>query len=156
MRAWRVTTAAATAVAGFAGVAVWAFGPSDVQEMELTAVRGSATGYGFQIDASPVTGLYPGAVQKLTLSFHNPYDFPLTVTGTRGLVVATSRQGCLPSASNLTIDGYKGSLPMTIPAGDRKAGGHLPLRMPNSVVDACQGAKFTIRLQGDATKAARR
>ncbi len=156
MRVWRVATAAATAVMGIVGAAAWWASDTEVQEMELTAVRGSATGYAFQIDAKPVTGLHPGAVRKLTLSFHNPYDFPLTVTGTRGQVVATSRRGCLPSESNLTIDGYKGSLPMTIPAGDRKAGGHLPLRMPNSVVDACQGATFTIRLQGDATKAARR
>jgi hypothetical protein len=155
MRAWRITSAAATAVLGVTGIGlVWAFGGDD-RTMELTAVGGTGSGYGFQVEAKPVTELYPGALTKLTVSFRNPYDVDLRVTGMRGQVLATSRRGCLPTATNLAIRSYSGVMPLTVPADGRKAGGHLPLYMPNSVADACQGATFTIRLRGEATKVKR-
>ena len=155
MRAWRIASAAATAVLGVTGIGlVWAFG-GDEQTMELTATRGTATGYGFQIEAKSVTGMYPGSVKKLKVSFHNPYDFPLKVTGMTGQITSTSKKACQPSAANLVIQSYSGTMPLTVPADGRASGGHLPLFMPNSVANDCQGVTFTIRLRGEATKVKR-
>ncbi len=58
MRVWRIASAAATALIGVTGVGlVWASG-DDEHTMELSAVRGSASGYGFEIQAKDVKGLY--------------------------------------------------------------------------------------------------
>ncbi len=156
MRRWRVVSAAATALLGVIGVGlVWATA-SDEQVMELSAVRGSQTGYGFVVEAQPVAGLYPGADKQLKISFANPYGFDLQVTGMKTELLSSSKKNCEANATNLVVQRYSGTLPLVVPAKGTRKGGAVPLHMPTSVVNECQGVTFKIRISGQATKAARR
>jgi hypothetical protein len=150
---------ATTAVVGAAGLgfALNVNGSSD-QEMELTAapvpdLRESR--YSFTVQATPVDGLYPGAVRRLRLTLTNPYTFDLLVTGLRADLVGTSRPGCAPVSTNLEVQPYTGELPVGVKAEESTEAGAVPLHMPNSVVDDCQRATFTIKLSADAMRAER-
>jgi hypothetical protein len=151
---WQIVVAAAVTVIGAAslGAAFRSDGSID-QEMELTAAEGTAPGYAFTVQATPVEGLYPGAVRKLNLTLTNPYDFDLEMTAIRAGLVATSNPGCAPTATNLEVRSYTGGLPTTIGSGDSTAAGSIPLHMPNTVANDCQKAVFTIAVTADATKA---
>jgi hypothetical protein len=153
---WQIVVAAAVTVIGAAslGAAFRSDGSTD-QEMELTAAHGTAPGspgFAFTVQATPVEGLYPGAVRKLNLTLTNPYEFDLQMTAIRADLVSTSNPGCAPTATNLEVQPYTGSLPTTIPSGDSTETGFLPLRMPNTVANDCQKAVFTIAVTADATR----
>jgi hypothetical protein len=108
--------------------------------------------YGFAITGSTPDDLYPGAHRKVELTIVNPYPFRIRVHRLTGKLTGSSLRGCAPIAANLDIRPYAGRLPLIVqPRGWQRAG-HLELQMPNSVSNACQKAKFTIRLTGDATK----
>jgi hypothetical protein len=152
---WQMLAVAAAAVVGAAGLgfALHADGSTD-QEMELTASETQTTGvqqYSFSVRATPVDGLYPGAVKQLRLTFDNPFAFDLDIGDMRADLVATSDPGCLPIPTNLEVQPYTGTFPMRVKA---KAG-TVPLHMPNSVANECQKATFTIKLSADATRAGR-
>jgi hypothetical protein len=122
-------------------------------DMELTASRSPNERYTFTITGTPIDGLYPGAVRTIRLTFTNPYGYDLNVTAMRVELVAASKPGCQPIATNLEIGPYSGRLPVVVPAEDSKATGNVPLRMPNTVANDCQQAVFTIKLSGDAVRA---
>lgn len=154
---WQIVVAAAVTVIGAAslGVAFRSDGSTD-QEMELTAAQGTAPGspgFAFTVQATPVEGLYPGAVRKLNLTLKNPYDFDLQMTAIRADLVSTSNPGCAPTATNLEVQPYTGSLPTTIASDDSAETGSIPLHMPNTVANDCQQAVFTISVTADATRA---
>jgi hypothetical protein len=111
--------------------------------------------YSFDIAGTSPKGMYPGATKRIDLVFTNPHSTPLRVHAVRGRLVSTSKTACKPIAANLTVQVYRGSLPLTIPPRGRKSGGSIGLFMPNSVSDSCQGVSFVIRLSGDATKVGR-
>lgn len=106
----------------------------------------------FSVSTPDVTGLYPGTTKQLTLTVSNPYDFAITVTDLWGHLDRTSKGGCAPSASNLSVRAHEGVLP-TVPRRTDRAAGTIPLYMPNTVAEACQRAQFTISLRGTAKKA---
>ncbi|GAB1643013.1 hypothetical protein [Krasilnikovia sp. MM14-A1259] len=157
MHRWQRILAAAAAVVGAAALGV-ALRDDDagVQAMTLTAVQGPAQDaghYTFTVRAAPVDGLVPGTDRRLVLTLDNPYDFDLLVTDLRADLVATSRVGCAPVPANLEVRRYTGELPVRVDAGDSREAGSVPLHMPNTVVDACQRATFTIALDASATRA---
>jgi hypothetical protein len=106
---------------------------------------------GFTIDAPPVRGLYPGAVKPMKLRVVNAGRYDLRITGLTGSVVRTSKPGCAPIAANLTVQD-RHEEPFTVPAYGRHDASSLALYMPNTVVDPCQGATFTIQLRGTGTE----
>jgi len=108
----------------------------------------------FSISAPNVAGLYPGATRRLKLTVTNPYGFAIKVTDLWGRLETTSKNKCVPSSSNLMVQGVDGvTLPLTVGPRSGRAAGAVPLYMPNTVVDACQRASFTISLHGKARKA---
>jgi len=122
---------------------------------EMVLTHGAYRHYGFTISGTSPRGLYPGAVKPIRLTLVNPSAFSLRVTAVRGRLTATSRPGCRPISSNLSIGGFTGRLPITMRPASRKSVGSVAVSMPNSVANACQGATFTILLTGDATKVGR-
>jgi hypothetical protein len=120
----------------------------------LTAVHADATDrYSFVMHAEGVEDLYPGADRRLVLTMTNPYAFDLLVTDIHAELAATSNAGCDPVPANLQLRDFTGDLPVRVAAGSDTESGAVPLHMPNSVVDACQRATFTIALDADATRA---
>ena len=133
-------------------------GPTEVQTIEVS--REHSTGYGPQafdisVNGPAPKGLYPGVTRDMKLMLRNPYAFPLLVKSLRGELVASSRNRCKPVAANLAPGTYRGRLPLVVPAKGKVSAGVVPLHMPATASAACQGAKFTIRLSGTATKAVR-
>jgi hypothetical protein len=155
VRRWQTLAAVAIATSALVGSTVSGTKTPE-QNIVLTGGRDSSRdGYHFDIKASSVRGLYPGATKHIDLTIVNSYSFPLRITSVRGRLVDTSKSGCRAVASNLKVAAYGGQLPLTIPAKSRKSAGRIDVRMPNTVVDACQRATFSIRVAGSATKAAR-
>ena len=157
MRRWQILAAAVVAIAtsALAGGAVSGT-RAPGQGIVLTGGHGdSQRGYQFDLKASSVRGLYPGATKHIDLTFVNSYAFALRVTSVKGELVGSSKRGCRAVSSNLKVAKYGGRLPLTIPARSRKSAGRLDIRMPNTVVNACQSATFTIRVTGIAIKATR-
>ena len=154
---WLLTVAALAATAS-ATLAGSSSGTNADDGVVLTTLRGPSHGYGsygFDIKASSVKGLVPGARKRIALSFSNPYSFPIRVTAVEGRTISTSRRSCTPKPANLKVEPYAGRLPLTIQPRSRKDVGALTLYMPNSVSNHCQGVTFTIRINGKATKAGR-
>jgi hypothetical protein len=121
----------------------------------LTGSHESTGTHRFDIRASSVRGLYPGAKRQIDLAFANSNPFPLRVASIKGELTSSSKRGCRPVPTNLIVTPYGGRLPLTIPSQGRVNAGHLDVRMPNTVVEACQRATFTVRIIGYATKASR-
>jgi hypothetical protein len=150
------------AVLGFA--IVYAANPPHIrtQDVPLTIVTvansgnsGAGNDATFDLNATTVSGLYPGAVRALALSVRNPYQFDIQVTDLSAALTATSNPACAATAANLVARPYLGppTLPLTVPGGQVRAAGVIPLAMPNTVANACQNTTFTLRLAGTATKA---
>ncbi|GIJ51276.1 hypothetical protein Val02_81620 [Virgisporangium aliadipatigenens] len=122
-------------------------------ELRLDAHRGPEA-VAFEIGAAPVTGLYPGATKPMKLVIVNPTRFDLRIESLAGTVRSTTRPGCAPTPTNLVVRPRVGppTLPMTVPAYQRREAGSVTLYMPNTVADACQGTVFDIRFQGSGAK----
>ncbi len=153
MPRWHHALVAVATIAGAAGAGA-ALRPADSidQATTLTAVRDDER-YSFVMHAAGVEDLYPGADRRLVLTMTNPYAFDLLVTDIHAELAATSNAGCDPVPANLELRDYTGELPLRVAAGSDHESGAVPLHMPNSVVDACQRATFTIALAADATRA---
>lgn len=107
------------------------------------------------VGAVPVTGLYPGATHQLPVVVGNPYPFPIVVTDVVGTLVSTSDPRCAVSDRNLRVGELWRSTPeqSTVAGGQRAGTGHLTVRMPATVADACQGVTFTVHLTASAGRA---
>jgi len=166
VRAMRGTVAALAAVAVLLGVAgsmsrtavapdlaVTAYSVPVEHNGTLAVASSSKKALTFTISATAVTGLYPGANVNLNLTLVNPNKQDLRISALSGELVQTSKSGCQPTSRNLVVAGYGGSpsLPYRLKGGKSAKVGHLRLTMPNTVVNACQGATFTIKLTGSAT-----
>ena len=153
MPRWQLALVAVVTIAGAAGAGA-ALRPaaSADQATTLTAVQDHER-YSFVMRAAGVADLYPGADRRLVLTMTNPYAFDLLVTDIHAELAATSNAGCEPVPANLELRDYTGNLPVRVAAGSDHESGAVPLHMPNSVVDACQRATFTIALAADATRA---
>jgi hypothetical protein len=156
MHRWQKAAAAGVALAGAAGLSAGLRARETTdQAMTLVATQGAAAQYAFAVHSTPVAGLYPGAERRLVLTMTNPYAFDLLVTAVRTELIGTTKPGCEPVPANLVVGEYAGELPVRIEAGDERETGAVGLRMPNSVVDACQEAGFRLAVQADATRDAR-
>jgi hypothetical protein len=146
-----LTAAAATAAVGLllAGSA-----PADDNNVALATWHGGRPRQ-MEIGASAVRDMFPGATKTMHLSVRNPNRFAIRLSGIRGVVLASSKPGCRPVPANLEVLRYRGRLPLIIRGGERRDLGGIAVRMPNSVVDACQRARFTIRIFGEAAQASR-
>lgn len=156
MPRWQLWVAAATSFAGslLLGSAAPVSPPSS-ESIALThwqADRRNDRPQPIEIRVSTAGALYPGARRKVSLTIINPNAFPVKVRTIRGRIKSASHRGCAPLATNLEIQPYAGRLPLTVPARSRRDAGQLGIYMPNSVVDACQRARFVIRVEADATK----
>lgn len=111
----------------------------------------------FTVQAPPVAGLHPGAVRNLKISVYNPHRHAIRIGGIGAQVTATSTAACAATASNLTVRPRQGRpvLPLLVPARTTRAAGEIPLFMPNTVVNACQRATFTISFSGSAERVGR-
>jgi hypothetical protein len=155
---WRWMVAAVTSLA--ASLTLGSAAPSDMPSgdgLTLVTWRSDRDRHPspIRIRVSPTGKLYPGARRALGLSLANPNPFAIKVRTIRGRVVSTSKRGCTPGATNLMVLPYRGRLPLAVAAGSRRDAGQLEIFMPNSVVDACQGARFVIHIDADATRAGR-
>ncbi|MFI7603227.1 hypothetical protein [Actinoplanes sp. NPDC049681] len=154
MHRWHKSVAAAAAVVGAAGLVVALKDPATSdQEMTLTAAGADDQNPAFTVRGTAVENLYPGARRRLVLTLANPSRVALLVTGMHARLTATDRPGCAPVASNLEVEPYTGALPARIGARESRQAGAVPLHMPNSVVDACQEATFTVAVTADAVAA---
>jgi hypothetical protein len=95
------------------------------------------------ITGDHVTGLYPGATRKLTLTLHNSDPTQsIVVRSVQIRDIRTTKRSCAPSRRNLRIEHRSGAF--RIGAGGRRRTSVL-LEMPNTVANACQGAVFKLR-----------
>ena len=109
----------------------------------------------FPLIAGPAGDLYPGAVVRVPVSVSNPYPFDVLFTAVTATVSSTSAATCPATATNIVVQPYQGppTLPLAVPRGQRRTAGYIPVSMPGTVAQACQGVTFTLHLQGTATKA---
>jgi hypothetical protein len=146
MRFFLSTTLLLAVAAGLAVSAAARTGPSHPGRLELLAsVKKTVT-----VQGVPVTGLYPGASKTLTVTVKNGNHFKIKLATVKTTVAAkTSLTGCTGSAKNLTVARPKSALTIA-----PVKSGKLPLTvaMPRSVVNACQGARFTISISVKAVK----
>ncbi|MFI5494886.1 hypothetical protein [Actinoplanes sp. NPDC051859] len=152
MHRWHKTVAAAAAVVGAAslGAALHDQTSTD-QQLTLSVVAGSVPI--LTVRGTAVDGLVPGARRRLVLTLANSSGVDLLVTGMHARLTATSKPGCAPDATNLEVEEYTGALPARLDARSTRQAGSVPLRMPNTVVDACQEATFTVAVTADAVAA---
>jgi hypothetical protein len=106
------------------------------------SARSSSSGR-VRITSNRVTGLYPGARKQLLLTLRNTTHRRLAVRRIRIRNVSTTKAGCAASASNLAIPQPAHRTLHIRPGGQRRV--TVPISMPNSVADACQGAVFKLR-----------
>jgi hypothetical protein len=97
-----------------------------------------------RVKSNRVRGLYPGATRRLILTLRNSdrkHGFVIRRVKVRE--VATTKRHCKPSARNLRIHNPTFRAFRLEPG--RSRGVAALLAMPNTVVDACQGAVFSLR-----------
>jgi hypothetical protein len=146
MRFFLSTTLLLAVAAGLAVSAAARTGPSHSGRLELLAsVKKTVV-----LKSVPVTGLYPGASRTLAVTVKNGNHFEIKLaTVTTTVAAKTSLTGCAGSGTNLTVTRPNGTLTIA-----PMKSGKLPLTvaMPRSVVNACQGARFTISIAVKAVK----
>ncbi|GGN17285.1 hypothetical protein FHR83_005005 [Actinoplanes campanulatus] len=139
--------------AGAAVACVWAAAGSRSDASTIgVADRGI---YVFSVNGTSMEGLHPGAVRRTRVTVTNPYPFRIAVRHVEARVAGSSRRHCKPTATNLAVGSYLGSLPLTVPAHGRKAAGKFEVRMPNTVADACQKATFRLTFTATADRVGR-
>lgn len=146
MRFFLSTTLLLAVAAGLAVSAAARTGTSHPGRLELLAsVKKTVT-----VKGVPVTGLYPGASRTLQVTVKNGNHFKIKLATVKaGVAAKTSLAGCAGSAKNLTVARPKGTLKLA----PMKSGPLvLTVRMPRSVANACQGARFTISIAVKAVK----
>ncbi len=147
-----IVAASATVVAGVGvGLAAWSTSGSG------TAYSKAATASAITLgDASAATtaDLYPGSTGALKLKVTNPNVFPVQITAVTGSGAITSSAGATCDAgSGVTVTNQTG-LSLAVAAGATEtfslAGA---VSMSTSVVNACQGATFSIPVTVTAASA---
>jgi hypothetical protein len=156
---WRLAVATAVSLAG--SLLLGSATPSTAPPGETISLvgwpeHGYSPGHaGFQVRTSSTGLLYPGTTRKISVTIINSNPFPIVVRTIQGRLASTSRPGCKPIAANLQIRPYSGRLPLVVRPFGRRDAGQLEVHMPNSVVDACQRARFDIHIDSKATRADR-
>lgn len=104
-----------------------------------------------RISSNHISGFYPGAKRKLTLTLHNlDRRHSLLVRRVRVREVRTTKRGCAPSRRNLRIR-QNGLHDFRIRAsGTRRI--TVVLTMPNTVANACQRAVFKLQYRAQTLR----
>jgi hypothetical protein len=135
-------------LAAAAGIAVSAHGHRAALQggrLELIASVHRVT-----VKGVTVTGLYPGAVKTLPVAVTNGEPFPIKLAALTSTIAAnTGRLGCTNEAVNLVVTAPRGSVRLAPRKNHRYV---VTVRMPKTVADACQGAKFKITVKAHATR----
>ena len=159
MLRWRTTVAATASLVCLAYAAASATAgkpPSEVVTITASGSHGDAAAPFLIAVAGKAPGaMYPGITRDVILTLKNPYGFSIKVSTLRAEVAESSKRRCKATSVNLVAKSYVGRLPLVIPARGQVRAGAVPLSMPWGASPHCQGAKFTIRLSGTATKANR-
>ena len=161
-----VIVAAATAATAATAVAGAALVAGERTHGDLGGVSGegarSAAVIRLVVTSKRVDRLYPGARPPLVLTVHNRYRFAVRIRAIRVRVAAkTSRVSCIGSRQNIHVvrNHFRS---FVVPArrstqvgapGRRTRKPMFVVAMPHSVVDACQGATFTLRYRAWGTRA---
>jgi hypothetical protein len=103
----------------------------------------------FYISGS-VEGLYPGLSTELPLEVQNPNDSDIQVSSIGVRARSSNRPGCPATNVDLVVHPYSGP-PFLVPA-HQTVDISVPIEMPASVRNACQGAKFRIQFRGQAVQ----
>jgi hypothetical protein len=119
----------------------------------------SAPGKAFTISGT-LSGLFPGVTSKLYLTVNNPNNQAMTVTNLTATVTSVTKAAnapagtCAATAANLVIHAFTGPS-FTVAANSSRSASpaYLPVVMPSSVANACQGATFTLSFSGTGTQA---
>lgn len=118
--------------------------PARTGQLELLAKAGKTV----TVTAVPASGLYPGASKPLVVTVRNLNAFTVKVAAVTGTVAAkTSAAGC--AGSFLTVVAPKKALTIK---STKSAKATLAVTLKSSAPDACQGAKFTLKLSAKAVK----
>lgn len=133
----------ATAAAAAAAVAHHQH-PARAGQLELPAKAGKTV----TVTAVPASGLYPGASRPLVVTVKNLNAFTIKVAAVKATVVAkTSSAGC--AGSYLAVVAPKKALTIKKSKSTKAT---LAVTMKTTAPDACQGAKFTLKLSAKAVK----
>lgn len=147
-----VAAVSVTAIAG-AGVGIAAWSTSGSGTASAKAATASAITLG---DASAATtaDLYPGATGALKIKVTNPNVFPVQITAVTGNGTITSSAGATCDAGHGVSFANQSGLSLSVAAGATEtfslAGA---VSMSTSVVNACQGATFSIPVTVTAASA---
>jgi hypothetical protein len=152
---WQLWAAASVSLAG--SLLLGSATPSATPPGETISLAGWSHGDSpsrqhFEIKTSSPGPLFPGATRNMRLTIVNPNPFPIAVRAIKGRLASTSHPRCKAIAANLQVHPYAGQLPLVIRSFSRRDVGQIEIHMPNSVVDACQWARFDIRIDSDATR----
>jgi hypothetical protein len=97
-----------------------------------------------RITSKTMPGLYPGAKRTLTLILRNRNSTRgVEIQRVRVRNVGTTKRGCAPAPRNLRIRQPPARMIRIPPRGVGRV--KALLTMPNTVVNACQGAVFKLR-----------
>jgi hypothetical protein len=118
-----------------------------------------APGKAFTISGT-LSGLFPGVTSKLYLTVNNPNNQAMTVTNLTATVTSVTKASnapagiCAATAANLVIHAFTGPS-FTIAANSSRSSSpaYVPVVMPSSVANACQGATFTLSFSGTGAQA---
>ncbi|HWS38190.1 MAG TPA: hypothetical protein VN408_36320 [Actinoplanes sp.] len=139
--------------AGTAIACTWLVAGSPTEASEIDLARTSSLT--FAVRGSSVNDLNPGSIRHIRVSITNPYPFAIRVHRIEARVTGSSKWRCRPSANNLRIGPYTGSLPLIVPARERKTAREFEVRMPESVDNACQRTTFRLAFTAQATRVGR-
>jgi hypothetical protein len=131
-----------------AGLAAWTHGHGGSPQGGHVELIASVQGV--TVKGVTVTGLYPSAAKSLTVTVRNGERFTVKVAALQTTIAAaTGRAGCTGNALNLVVTAPK----TRVTLGTKRTHTYvLAVRMPKTVANACQGAKFKITVKARATR----
>jgi hypothetical protein len=112
----------------------------------------ASPGHAFTISGA-VDGLFPGATSKLFVTVTNPNNQAMTVTDLSATLQSVSdAPGCDASTADLTIGKYTGEDFDVAKNSSASSSGYIPLSLPHTVANACQGATYNLQYSGTAVQ----
>lgn len=155
MRSWR-DVVATLVIGAVASTALSGCRSGATEEMVLSAHGQSYGKLSFELEGGSLTGLFPGARRRISVTVVNKLEHPIRLRSLDGRLKSSSRRECPATSANLNIGGYDGVLPVTVKAHARaKLDGAVPVTMPKNVSPKCSSTRFSIVLSATGSQAAR-
>lgn len=110
----------------------------------------------FGVEVAAVSGLFPGSIKPITVTFRNPNAFPIYVTSARVATVTLRASGTSQPACNAD-DLVKGShvfqgAGLRVPAKESVTTDLVTLTLRHAAPNACQGASWSFNVTAQAVK----